>query len=62
MSYTDFVSKGGQFGSSCLVASATDKEKLCALDTSISTDKLTEIKNQFIAQYMTKMRTPVDKW
>lgn len=55
-----FTSKGGMFGSSCLIDSATNKERLCAMDTSLNMEKIKELKNQFVSQYLQKMRQVVD--
>jgi ATP-dependent protease ClpP protease subunit len=51
MSMDDFMAKKGEFGSSCLVASGTDKEKVCASDTSLTMESLIKAKEQFRSQY-----------
>lgn len=57
-----FLSKGGQFGPSCLVNSVTNKEELCSLDTSLNMEKIKELKTQFVDQYLRKMRQVVDMY
>jgi hypothetical protein len=45
----DFLAKGGQFGSSCL--QETTPKKLCSLDTTLSLQKIEEIKRQFVNEH-----------
>lgn len=52
MKMSEFMEKNGGFGSACLVASGTDTNKICAVDTSLSLEKVTEIKNAFTSYYM----------
>lgn len=51
MAMNDFLAKKGEFGSSCLVASGTDKEKVCASDTSLTMESLMKSKELFKQQY-----------
>lgn len=60
MTVDEFTSKGGQFGPGCLTDSVTNKDRLCALDTSLNMEKIKELKNQFVNQYNTKMKQVVD--
>lgn len=60
MNVDQFLSQGGEFGPYCLVESATNKSKLCSLDTSMNLEKVNELKAQFLNQYFIKMRHVVD--
>lgn len=51
MSMDDFMAKKGEFGSACLVASGTDKEKVCASDTSLTLESMVKAKDQFKSYY-----------
>lgn len=51
MEMEDFMSKNGGFGTSCLVASGTNKEQVCALDTNLTFEKIIKAKNQFRDYY-----------
>lgn len=42
-----FIREGGQFGPSCLSAAAVSKDLLCAKDTTLSLQRIEEIKNSF---------------
>lgn len=52
MKMSDFTQKNGGFGSSCLVASGSQPNTVCAMDLSLSYDKITEIKNTFVENYL----------
>lgn len=62
MASSDFVAKGGEFGPHCLVDSAANKDKLCSLDTSMSLQKIAELKDTFYQSYLSKMRQVVDRY
>lgn len=47
----DFQEKNGGFGSSCLTAAGTDPNKVCATDTSLTPERLEQLKSQFVIQY-----------
>lgn len=47
----DFLADGGEFGSSCLTTSGTNPAKLCAIDTSLTLERINQIKIQFKYQY-----------
>lgn len=51
---TDFINAGGEFGPTCLTESVTNKDKLCALDTSLNMEKIRELKTKFSDQYEDK--------
>lgn len=51
MDYEDFVQSGGEFGTACLLEGVTNKDKLCALDTSLTVEKIKEGRMKFFAQY-----------
>jgi ATP-dependent protease ClpP protease subunit len=51
MTMADFQAKNGGFGSACLMAAGTDANKVCATDTSLTMERLVELKGQFKAQY-----------
>lgn len=51
MTMSDFMAKKGDFGSACLVASGTDKEKVCAADTSLTLEAINTAKSQFKSEY-----------
>lgn len=51
MNSDEFVKAGGEFGPSCLTESASNKDKLCALDTSLNMEKVRELKVKFVDQY-----------
>lgn len=51
MPMEDFMAKKGEFGSSCLVASGTDKDKVCAADTNLTLESIVKMKNQFKSKY-----------
>lgn len=59
MDSDQFTKVGGGFTPQCLVDSATDKNKICALDTSLSQAKLDQIKQEFSSQFVTKQKTPL---
>ena len=59
MTMEDFLAKKGEFGSSCLVASGTDKEKICAADTSLTLESIVKAKDQFRQYYNNRMNTIV---
>lgn len=59
MSSDQFTSAGGGFTPQCLMESATDKNKICALDTSMSQAKIDQIKRDFSTQYVNKQKTPL---
>lgn len=52
MAMTDFMSRNGGFGSACLVASGTNKDQVCALDTTLNLEKVNELKIKFRDYYM----------
>ena len=54
MTSNEFVEAGGEFGPSCLTASAANLNKLCALDTSLNMEKIKEIKTTFMTQFQAK--------
>jgi ATP-dependent Clp protease protease subunit len=58
MNSEEFIKNGGQFGPSCLMDNE-NKDKLCALDTSLNFEKVRELKNTFQAQYELKAKTVV---
>lgn len=60
MNDTEFAIAGGSFGASCLTESATNKDKLCALDTSLNMEKIRELKVEFLSQYANKQNKVVD--
>lgn len=62
MNSDEFIAKGGEFGPHCLIDSATAKDKLCALDTSMSLQKIGELKDKFFQSYLSKMRQVVDMY
>lgn len=62
MNAEDFLNKGGQFGPSCLTEGVTNKDRLCALDTSLNMEKIKELKVRFVNQYIEKMRSVVDMY
>lgn len=54
MNTTDFVNAGGEFGPNCLTESSSNKDKLCALDTSLNMEKIRELKTRFLDQFENK--------
>lgn len=42
----EFANKGGGFGASCLIAKGLDNKKLCATNTSITADLLTDLRTK----------------
>lgn len=52
MEYSKFQQSGGGYGTECLIASGSDKKKICAVDTDLNPEKIMELKNQFRDQYM----------
>lgn len=54
---SDFIAKGGVFGAACLVSN--DPNKLCAMDTTLNTNKLNELKVQFVSKYNQNLRNVV---
>jgi ATP-dependent Clp protease protease subunit len=60
MDLDTFISKGGQFGPSCLTESVSNVNKLCALDTSLNMEKVKELKATFVNRYESKAKTVVD--
>jgi len=51
MSVTDFRSGKGSFGALCLQEAVIDNTRLCALDTTLSYEKLSEIKQKFLNSF-----------
>lgn len=49
--FQSFLDEGGGFGSSCLTASGTDSDKLCALDTNLSLERINQLTSKFKSQY-----------
>ena len=49
MPETEFLARGGQFGPACLLNQ--DPKKLCSLDTTLSIEKITELKQKFSVNY-----------
>lgn len=62
MDVEEFLTKGGQFGPSCLTEGVNNKDRLCALDTSLNMEKVKELKVRFVNQYTEKMRQVVDMY
>ena len=60
MASDEFIKQGGQFGPQCLVELSTNKNKLCALDTSLSPQKIEQLKKEFLIRYDARMRKVVD--
>lgn len=62
MQMEDFMKQGGGFGSNCLVESGKNETKVCAIDTSLSLEKLLQVKTDFKSYYLNiKDRTiPMD--
>lgn len=54
MNSADFVKAGGAFGPGCLLEN--NKDKLCALDTSLSLEKVAELKGKFQAFYLHRQK------
>lgn len=48
----EFTKQNGGFGSVCLVASGVDVTKVCAIDTSLTLERVNELKNQFKSYYL----------
>ncbi len=44
---SQFLSEGGSFGQACYDMAVTDKKKVCALDTSLTLEKVTSIADDF---------------
>lgn len=62
MNEAEFVKAGGGFGADCLVQSATDPSKLCALDTSLNLQKIRDLASQFRNSYESKKNQVVDTY
>ncbi len=62
MDSNEFIKQGGNFGSGCLIESASKEGKLCALDTTLSMERIKELATQFGGQYERKMRQVVDRF
>lgn len=52
MSMDDFMAKNGGFGSPCLVASGVDANKVCAMNTDLTLERVSSLKSQFRNYYM----------
>lgn len=48
LTYQQFVEKAGRFAADCLVASATDRDAVCSLDTTLTPDKIENARIAFI--------------
>lgn len=44
---SNFLAEGGSFGQSCYDMAVTDKKKVCALDTSLTLEKVTSVADDF---------------
>lgn len=62
MNSDTFIKNGGAFGPGCLTDSVANKDKLCALDTSLNMEKIKELKNQFMTNYENKKNKIVDSF
>lgn len=51
MNMADFQAKNGGFGSACLMAAGLDANKVCATDTSLTQERLIQLKDQFKSQF-----------
>lgn len=58
-SYDQFVVEGGEFGSSCLVAAYKEKDKLCAANPTLSSEKIEDLKNKFKEDHDKTLRIPI---
>lgn len=47
----DFLTEGGEFGSACLIAAGTNTAKVCATDTSLTLERVNQLKVQFKGYY-----------
>lgn len=54
MTTAAFLKAGGEFGPGCLAESVSNKDKLCALDTSLNMEKVKELKSKFVDQFENK--------
>lgn len=54
---SDFTAKNGGFGPYCMQSES--KDKLCALDTTLTEEKLQQLKEQFRSRYEQRARTPI---
>lgn len=52
MDFAKFQAAGGGYGIDCLVASGTDKKKICATNTVLNAEKIYSLKNEFRNYYM----------
>lgn len=50
-SLESFLSEGGEFGSACLIAAGTNPNKLCAIDTNLTLERVYQLKGQFKGYY-----------
>lgn len=48
LTYQDFVEKAGRFSADCLVASASNPNAVCSLDTTLTPDKIEQARLSFI--------------
>lgn len=48
LTYEEFVSKSGRFAADCLVASGTNPQAVCSLDTTLTPDKIEQARVSFI--------------
>lgn len=47
VTYDEFLAAGGEFGTSCLAAAATNLAKVCAADPTLTPEKIEDIKSRF---------------
>lgn len=59
MSLSEFIHAAGEFGHGCLLDFALNPDRLCALDTGLSPEKILEIQNVFKQEYEQKQRQVV---
>jgi ATP-dependent Clp protease, protease subunit len=52
MDFAKFQAAGGGYGVDCLIASGTDKTKVCATNTSLNAERIYSLKNEFRNYYM----------
>lgn len=49
--FEEFLAEGGEFGSACLIAAGANPAKVCAIDTSLTLERVNQLKEQFKSRY-----------
>lgn len=61
MDYDTFINKGGKFGSNCQTSNSFILVPLCSYDTSLTPERVAQIKTQFVQHFYTAQSSVIDR-